>query len=211
MGIVKDLSGQKFGRLTAVRLDHLDKDTGNSAYWLFRCDCGNEKVLCGKFVSYGGTKSCGCLQKGQAKQSNTKHGESHTKLNYIWSAIKQRCFNPANRDYANYGARGITVCDEWRNDFISFRDWSYKNGYVEGMTIDRIDNNEGYSPDNCRWTDKIVQNNNRRSNHFVEWRGESRSLADWERVLGIKQRVLWARLNDGWSVERAFTTKAKTV
>lgn len=128
----------------------------------------------------------------------------NTKLYKVWFAIKERCFNPNNKSFHNYGGRGITICKEWINDYASFRDWSYENGYQEGLSIDRIDNNGNYSPDNCRWTSRKVQGNNRRNNLFYTLDGRTQSVAQWAEELGIKHNTLLLRL-EKWPLRRALT------
>lgn len=136
-----------------------------------------------------------------------KHGGKGTRLYRIWQMMKNRCHNPKTPRFKDYGARGITVCDEWKDDFKTFYDWSMSHGYEEHLTIDRIDNDKGYSPDNCRWATYLVQGNNSRHNHTITYGGETHSLSDWARKLGIPVHVLSNRINKyDWTVERAFTT-----
>lgn len=118
--------------------------------------------------------------------------------------MKGRCFNPNDKSFHNYGGRGITVCDEWANDFASFRDWSYANGYQEGLSIDRIDNEKNYAPNNCRWTTRRVQANNRRTNKIYTFNGKTQNVAQWASELGIKHHTLLLRLQK-WPLERALT------
>ena len=165
MGQIKDLTNMRFGRLTAIKI--VGKNKYNYSEWLCKCDCGNEKITNVSSLLNGSTKSCGCLQKEMAIKSNSTHKKSTTKLYWVWRAIKQRCYNINNKHYHNYGARGITMCDEWRNSFENFYNWSKLNGYNENAinktcTIDRINNDGNYEPNNCRWVDMKVQSNNRR-------------------------------------------------
>lgn len=136
-----------------------------------------------------------------------KHGASNTRLFHIWQHIITRCYNPSAPCYKDYGGRGIDVCPDWR-EFIPFRDWAYSHGYTDKLTIDRIDNNKGYAPNNCRWTDYYTQSNNRRFNHLIEYKGVVRTLAQWSRLINVPKTTLCNRLNVlGWSVERALETK----
>lgn len=164
MSTVKDLTGQRFGRLTVIRRDGSSRQ--GLAAWLCRCDCGRECVVEGAMLRKGNTKSCGCLHSEAARERWTTHGQSDSRLNSIWQAMKQRCYNSSNKNYNRYGGRGITVCDEWLNDFKAFYIWAMANGYDENApygqcTIDRIDNDKGYNPENCRWVDMKTQNNNK--------------------------------------------------
>ena len=163
---VKDLSGLRFGKLTAIAVDGRDKN-GNVT-WLCNCDCGKSCVVTGVHMSSGHKKSCGCLNSsdGRRQRVETKHGKSNSRLYRVWATMKNRCHNPNTERYRYYGGRGITVCDEWRNDFQKFYEWAISNGYDENApfqqcTIDRIDNDKGYSPDNCRWVDMNAQRHNR--------------------------------------------------
>lgn len=133
-----------------------------------------------------------------------KHGMRGTRLYNIWCSMKQRCCNKKDKDYKRYGGRGIRVCDEWITDFKAFYEWSMANGYADNLTIDRIDVNGNYAPNNCRWVSVKVQNNNRRSCKLIEYNGEIHNLAQWSALLGINEITLGSRLNKGWSIERAF-------
>lgn len=139
----------------------------------------------------------------------TKHNAYKTKLYYVWSDIKTRCYNSKSAPFNHYGGRGITMCEEWRSSFIVFRDWAINSGYQEGLTIDRIDVNRGYFPENCRWVDMIAQANNKRTNRKVEYNGETHTISEWSRIVDIEKNTLRRRLNAGWSVEDALTIRPK--
>lgn len=127
------------------------------------------------------------------------HGKSHTKLCRIYIAMKQRCYNKNVSQYKNYGGRGIVVCNEWLNDFMSFYNWSMNNDYKEGLSIDRIDNNKGYSPDNCRWVDRKVQANNTRRNILLTYNGKTQTIAQWSNELKCSYDKLYSRYKRKWS------------
>ncbi len=167
MGAFKDLTGQRFGRLVVIKRFGISPK--REAAWECLCDCGKTIISCSWNLRSGNTNSCGCLNSDEARKRFTTHNMSSSRLYVVWSAMKQRCYNPSHRAYKRYGGRGISVCDEWLHDFQAFYDWAIANGYDENAafqqcTIDRIDNDKGYTPDNCRWVDVKTQNNNKSNN-----------------------------------------------
>lgn len=205
----KEMIGLKFGNL--VVLQKLDSDIHRKVHWLCRCDCGNEISVSGESLRKGHTQSCGCLQKVLTSERFKTHGLSSTRLYKVWQNMKRRCNNPNYRQYSNYGGRGIKVCDEWQ-EFLPFYEWAMSHGYDENApkgecTLDRIDVNKGYSPDNCRFANKITQNNNKRTNHFISFNGETHTMKEWSEKTGISYCALESRINKRkWSIERALTT-----
>lgn len=148
-----DITDKRFGRLIALR-------EVSKTHWECICDCGNIKIVRKSCLTQGITKSCGCLRKEVAKKQQTKHGFRNERIYYIWRGIKERCLNPNSPRFETYGAKGITICEEWK-EFVNFKDWAFDNGYKDDLTIDRIDNSKGYYPENCRWADKTTQTRNR--------------------------------------------------
>lgn len=176
-----DLTGMKFNKLTVIRL--YERTAKRRYMWLCRCDCGKEKVILGDHLKNGHTKSCGCYAREKIKNLNKKTGLTQTKLFYTYHNMHTRCERKQSSMYALYGGRGINVCEEWsgRNGFKNFAKWSIQNGYKEGLQIDRIDNDKGYFPDNCRWVSIIEQANNKRNTVFISVNGEIDTVANLAR------------------------------
>lgn len=205
----KDITGERFGRLVALHPDNSTRPKSSTAlFWKFQCDCGNTTIANGNEVRKGKIKSCGCFHNESVSKRFKKHGQSGSKLYDVWAAMKQRCYNPNNKDYKNYGNRGISMSTSWRNNFSEFEKWAHQNGYQERLSIDRINYNGNYEPNNCRWTNPTVQANNTRKNVVIEFRGKKHTVAEWAKILGITYSTLEGRLNNyGWSAERALTVK----
>lgn len=197
-----DLTGMRFGRLTVIRED--EKSKNGDCRWLCHCDCGEYKIIYGTALKRGLTNSCGCLNRELIIKRNTVHGWRKTLIYGIWAAIKRRCFNKNTKTYGYYGARGITMCDEWRNNFLAFRDWALVNGYNEGLTIDRIDVNGNYEPSNCRWVTQKEQANNQRPRKSRYFNGCRVNVSKIAREHGLSESTLHGRLRRGMSLEKAL-------
>jgi len=200
---VVDIAGKRFGKLVVINRSW-SKRKYHGIIWNCKCDCGNTVEVLASSLINGNTKSCGCLKK---ISYNYKHGDKHKKLYYVWSGIKDRCYRKKSIGYKNYGARGILMCEEWKNDYLAFREWALSNGYKEGVSIDRIDVNGNYCPENCRWVNTEIQANNKRTNRVLTYNNKSMTVAQWTRFLGIKNKdAIYNRLHLGWSEERALST-----
>lgn len=207
MGKLNDLTGKKYSRLTVI--ERAGSTAHKKALWKCRCDCGNEVIIIGSHLLNDNTHSCGCYKREITSERMVSHGKSNTRLHHIWKNMRQRCSNPHKPDYKYYGGKGITVDDIW-NDYEVFAKWAIGNGYRDDLTIDRIDVNGNYCPDNCRWVSMTEQARNMSRNRVITYNGESHCLSEWGEILGINDKVLGHRINAyGWSVERAFTTPVR--
>lgn len=194
-----DLTGQRFGRLTVIsRIENV----GHNTSWLCKCDCGNEKIVSGNNLRNGSTKSCGCIKN----LGNTKHSLCNSRIYRIYTNIHQRCYCKYSTIYKHYGGRGITICDEWKNDFLSFYSWAINNGYADNLTIDRIDTNGNYEPDNCRWVTMKIQNYNRRSSLKFEHNGEVYNTKQLAEKTGLTESAIQHRHERGWTVSEIVDT-----
>ena len=173
-----DLTGQKFGYLTAIEIDPTVKNGRTN--WKCLCKCGNYTTVVAFQLRSGKTTSCGCRRY---ETKNQTHGMKHTRIYSIWCGMKARCYGKSDKNYSRYGAVGISVCDEWKDDFMSFYNWSIQNGYTDELTIDRINNSLGYCPENCRWATREEQQRNKTNNIFVEHNGETKTLAEWCKIM----------------------------
>ena len=199
---MEDITGKKFGFLTVKEFVGYKK---RRPFYKVVCDCGTEKEVCYWELVRGHSRSCGCLHRKMVGDMARKHGESKTRLFKIWCGIKKRCLDQKSTRYSYYGGRGIKICDEWKNDFIPFRDWAQANGYTDELTIDRIDVNGDYCPENCQWATKEQQANNTRSNHYLEYKGVKHSMSEWCKILGLNYNTIRGRINSyHWTVEEAF-------
>lgn len=190
--------GEKYNKLTVLKVNNCNDV-------LCQCECGKVVKTTAWRLTSGNTKSCGCYKLVALNKRITKHGLARHPLHKTWNNIKSRCYNPKATKYQYYGGKGVVVCDEWRDDFQKFFDWSIANGWRPGLTIDRINGDGDYAPQNCRWVDYKTQNNNLSCNHLITWNGETRSVYDWAFVLKMNPKTLSERLRRGWTIERAFS------
>ena len=204
MGAFIDLLGQRFGRLTVI--ERMPNNQRRQAVWKCICDCGKEVIVEAGHLRSGHTQSCGCYGREQATKHNTSHGMSKTRLHSVYHTMKGRCYNQADPKYYRYGARGIIVCDEWLKDPKSFFDWALSHGYKKGLSIDRIDNNGNYCPENCRWVDAYVQANNKSTNQIYEYNGEKKTISALAKELGLTYSAVKARIKRG-NFESLFDNK----
>lgn len=193
MGGFRDITGQKFGRLTALEAR---REKHKKTKWLCRCECGVEKLVYLNLLIAGYTRSCGCLQKEEASKRFKKHGLRKTELYQTWKTMRTRCTNPNRHSYKRYGGRGIKVCKEW-DDYGKFYNWSMDNGYKKGLTLDRIDNNGNYTPENCRWATPVIQANNTSRNVRVSIDGVERTLAEHAKFNNINDGTIRSRYKKG--------------
>lgn len=197
-----DLTGQRFGRLTVVERGFPNQ--GGDATWSCRCDCGNVCCIRGSSLRRGHTQSCGCLRPDRTKETKTVHAQRNSRLYRIWLNMKNRCNNPHYHHYERYGGRGITICEQWITDFSAFQRWAFANGYADGLSIDRINNDKGYFPDNCRWTTAKEQSNNLSSNRLLTFGGVTKNVAQWCIIQKVNRNTVNSRLRRGWTIEEAL-------
>lgn len=218
-----DLTGQKFGRLTVLKI--LGKGQDGRYKYLCKCDCNKEVEVKGVYLTTGQVRSCGCLvhdtsrenalKRNKGNKFGEKHGKSHTRLYKIWKGMKRRCYSKTCETYKNYGGKGIEVCKEWKDNFENFYSWAMDNGYNDQVkrgecTIERKDYNGNYEPNNCEWKTIQEQQSNKRTNHLVTYKGKTQTLTNWAKELGMDRCTLRDRLNiSKWSIEKAFTTPVR--
>ena len=182
MSKIVDITNQKFGKLTAIK-QVKQKDTDH-AYWLCICECGNYHITNSYSLRKGRVTSCGCKKK--EKHSRNLSTPKNKRLYNIWLLMRHRCYKSYIKCYKSYGAKGITVCDAWRDNFWNFQEWALSNGYRDDLSIDRIDNNKGYCPENCKWSTMHDQQQNKSNCIFFTHNGETHNITEWCKILNIK-------------------------
>lgn len=188
----ENIAGQKFGMLTAAEPQYVSR--GGQMYWLCLCDCGNSKTVRASHLKRGNVRSCGCMRASKIDK----------RLYTIYNGMKQRCNNPNSPSYPYYGGRGIKICDKWLKSFEVFSEWAIHNGYSKDLTLDRINNDGNYEPQNCRWATRLEQANNTRKCKKITCNGETHSENEWSRILGISQTTISSRLRKGSSAEEVL-------
>ena len=198
-----DLTGRRFGRLTAI--ERVESDKSGRIRWKCLCDCGKETIVAATRLRNGKSVSCGCYQKEVVRAQNLTHGQTQQKpgerripkIYRTWANMKTRCNNPNTPYYSRYGGRGIKVCPEWADSFEAFYSWAMSHGYDDTKEIDRIDNDGGYTPENCRWVSRERNANNKRNNLIIEMDGVVHTAAEWAKITGISIKAIYTRHADG--------------
>lgn len=194
--------GDRYGRLTIEKeIEPIDK----RRMFVCKCDCGNKTTVSRNNLRSGHTTSCGCYKKERMVEGNIKHGDFGTRLYGIWNGTRNRCNNKKVRAYKNYGGRGIKVCKEWENSYISFKKWALENGYTENLTIERKNVNGNYEPSNCKWATVKEQGNNKTSNRNITYKGVTKTLQQWSDKFGFEKGTLRTRL-ENHSIEESLET-----
>lgn len=181
MALRLDLTGIRFGRLTAIKIDKKRKTKSGGTFWICRCDCGNIKSIYTGHLRNGKTSSCRCLNADRLKECNTTHGLRHSSEYNTWSSMKARCYNPNNPQYKDWGGRGIKVCDRWLIKGSGFENFLEDMGRKPSLkhSLDRIDNDNAYYKENCRWAIKKIQANNTRTNIYFTYNGNTKTFSEW--------------------------------
>ena len=197
-----DLTGKRYGNL--VVMERLENESGGITKWKCLCDCGNYTIVRGRNLKSGAVKSCGCLRK--TKKPTLRHNMSKTRLYREWASIKRRCYTVTDNNYKNYGKRGIGMCDEWKNSFESFMEWALQNGYSDDLTIERINVNGDYCPENCLFIPHNQQASNRRSSYSITYENKTQNLTEWCKELNLPYMLIHNRIYKlGWTFEKAIS------
>lgn len=208
-----DIAGKRYGLL--VPLYRVENDKYGRSAWMCKCDCGTKKVISANDMRSGKTRSCGCLEKYNRSIFGTRSKRTHqmknTRIYHIWQGAKNRVFNQNDKHWPDYGGRGITMCKEWATSFECFRDWAFANGYSENLTIDRIDVNGDYCPENCRWVTKADQQRNKRNNRYYTYNGKTQLIPAWAKEFGVTDSTIRSRIRRGEKPEKVFFELSKQV
>lgn len=222
MGELVDMTGWKMwehgvtdSKLIVVKRaqDRLYPNGRRIVRWECKCLCGSGKqiIATARDLRCGHSKSCGCVRTENVIKKCSTHRETDSRLYHIWRGIKSRCLNKNNKKYENYGGRGILICDEWLNSYESFRDWAMSHGYSDELSIDRIDVNGNYEPNNCRWVDAFIQANNRTDNFIIEYNHEKHTVHEWALITNISAENIYNRIKYlNWSTSDALTIPVKS-
>lgn len=195
-----NLIGNRYGRLTVINYSH--SSSQGCTYWVCKCDCGDEKVICGIGLRGGLTQSCGCLRKEITAVNSFRHGHSRDRLYKTWTGMKQRCYTETSQDYPDYGGRGVTVCETWKNEFMAFREWAIRSGYTDDLTIERLDTSGNYEPGNCTWIPHRNQAINRRSTRFIDFRDLRMTLTEFSSAFDLTPLMVREGYYKGWDADK---------
>lgn len=194
--------GKQYGKLTVVGLDNVQFKHGKKNMWVCKCECGKTKTMEPGNVLSGHSTTCGC---GKTFHWATKHGESSSRLYSIWGKMCERCSTTTKEMHKDYAGRGIRLCDEWKK-YENFAAWAMKNGYSNGLSIERVNNNGNYCPENCIWIDRGLQARNRRTTHWVKYQGREMSLAEACEIAGMPYKQVFSRIKYAkWPIDDALT------
>lgn len=200
---MQDLKEQRFGLLKVIRFHGMGHGTRKRPHWVCKCDCGNMHIASASNLQQGGVRSCGCLSKDGTRKGNYSHGLHGTAIFNTWKNMMSRCYDTSDASYIRYGGRGISVCREWHDIKKFVADVGHRPR--SDLTLDRVNNDGNYELTNVRWATQLQQSNNRRSNRFHTFDGETRTQAEWCRIYNINQPTLCQRLRRGWTFARAIT------
>lgn len=208
-----DITGQRYGRL--VPLYRVEDNKYGRSVWMCQCDCGTLKAVAANDIRSGKSRSCGCLERENRlnikDRSIKTHRMTKTRIYRIWQGAKNRVFNKKDEHWPGYGGRGITMCEEWASSFECFRDWAFSNGYSENLTLDRIDFDGDYCPENCRWVTSAEQQRNKRNNRYYTYNGKTQLIPTWAKEFGVTDSTIRSRIRRGEKPEKVFFELSKQV
>lgn len=204
-----DRTGQKYGRLLVLHRapDKIFSSGRTVVQWHCKCDCGKEVDVPATSLASGGTKSCGCWNDEQRKNPEAKASKHHmrnTRLYSIWRGMKKRCLTSSENNHPNYYHKHISICEEWKDDFSTFAQWALSHGYDDTLSLDRINNQGNYEPNNCRWSTNTEQQRNKDNNRLITYDNETHCLAEWAEITGIHRSTIAGHIKRGWSLGRAL-------